>query len=180
MQHERAGQDDVVQEDSPLVHASVAVGVGKDDDGAFRLIFGGAVEVLHVAGHLDDPQAAVGTELQDGRMTHEGLGGDELDAVAGRDGEGLERLLRGQRRRRRDEVRGDDRRLHHAGLVRLVADLGDERQAGQQEAADGWGETGHGSVTHVGGRGCTVNAPGRISGLKACKNRPQRTSIASP
>ena len=58
--------------------------------------------------------------------------------------------------------------------------LGDERQAGQQEAADGWGETGHGSVTHVDGHGCTVNAPGRISGPKACKNRPQRTSIASP
>ena len=47
--------------------------------------------------------------------------GDKFDAVARGDLEAAERLFSGKRRRRRDQVRRDDRHLRFPGLV---ADLG--------------------------------------------------------
>ena len=58
-----------------------------------------AVDVGHVAAHLDDPEAAVGVELHRDGIVDERLAGDELEAEAGGDLEGLERLLRREDRR---------------------------------------------------------------------------------
>ena len=63
VEHQRAGQDDVIEEDRTLIHAPVAVGIAEHDHRALGLGFRRAVEVFHVARHLHDPEAAVGSEL---------------------------------------------------------------------------------------------------------------------
>ena len=63
VQHQRARQNDVIEEDRALIHAPVAVGIAEHDHRALGLGFRRAVEVFHVARHLHDPEAAVGSEL---------------------------------------------------------------------------------------------------------------------
>ena len=78
-----------------LDYVNVVVHVFEHDDAAGRPVFAFAVEVPHVAPHLDHPHTAVRVEVDgDGRL-HERLGGDEMDVVAGRDEERLQRLLGG-------------------------------------------------------------------------------------
>ena len=105
------------------------VGFGK----TLGLGLGCAVEVFHVARHLHDPEAAVGRELQDRWVADERSLGDEFDAIARRDLEAAERLLGGQRRRRRDEVRRHDR---HLRLTGLVPDLRAQRGHAQAEGGE--------------------------------------------
>ena len=120
MEDERAGQDDIIQEDRALVHAAIAVGVLEYYHAALRLVFRRPVKVLHVARHLDDPEATVGAELQDRRVADQRGLGDELDAIARGDLETAERFLGRERGRRRNQVRRHDR---HLRLTGLVADL---------------------------------------------------------
>ena len=63
VEHQRAGQNDVIEEDRSLIHAPVAVGIAEHDHRTLGLCFGRTVEVFHVARHLHDPEAAVGSEL---------------------------------------------------------------------------------------------------------------------
>ena len=117
MEDECARQDDVVQEDRALVHAAIAIGVLEHHHAALRLVFRRPVKVFHVARHLDDPEAAVGAELQDRRVADQRGLGDELDAVARGDLETAERFLGRERGRRRDQVRRHDRYLRLTGLI---------------------------------------------------------------
>jgi hypothetical protein len=128
MEDEGAGQNDIIQEDRALVHASIAVGILEYHHATLRLVFRRPVKVLHVTRHLDDPEAAVGCELQDRRVADQRGLGDELDAVARGDLETAERLLGRERGRRRDQVRRHDRYLR---LTDLVADL---RARGRRQA----------------------------------------------
>ena len=87
----------------------------------------GGGDVLHVAEHLDDPQAAVRIEVDEHRLLNHRLGGHELDAVAGRQEERLHLVLgredgRGRRRRvqrRRPGVRRFEMRA--AAIVAIAA-----------------------------------------------------------
>ena len=143
VQHQRAGQNDVIEEDRTLVHAAISVRIAEHDHRAFGLGFRRAVEVFHVARHLHDPEATVGGELQDRRVTDQRGLGDELDAVTRGDLEGAQRLFGGKRGRRRDQVRRDDRHLLDPGLVGLVADLGAERRGGQAKGGEEVTASGH-------------------------------------
>ena len=102
MEDERAGQNDIIQEDRALVHAAIAIGILEYHHAALRLVFRRPVKVFHVTRHLDDPEATVGAELQDRRVAHQRGFGDELDAVARGDLETAERFLGRKWRRRRD------------------------------------------------------------------------------
>ena len=117
MEDERARQNDIIQEDRTLVHAAIAIGILEHHHAALRLVFRRPVKVLHVARHLDDPEATVGAELQDRRVADQRGLGDELDAVARGDLETAERFLGRERGRRRDQVRRHDRYLRLTGLI---------------------------------------------------------------
>ena len=104
-------QDQLVDEDGPLVHPAGACRVFEDGDGADRILLAGSVDGRHVARHLADPEPAVGVERHRDRVMHERFGGDEFDPVAG--GE----LERGKRLLRLEERGGGDREL----LEKLVA-----------------------------------------------------------
>ena len=78
---------------------AVVVEVLEHDDAADRL-----ARVLHPFAHregrhLDHPQAAVGVEVHQDRILDERLLRDQLDVVAGRQDEGLQGLLGGERSR---------------------------------------------------------------------------------
>ena len=71
----------------------VAVRVFQHDDAADRVVLVGPGDVPHEAGHLDRPQAPVEIPVDRDRLLDQRLGGDELDAVAGRHVERLQRFL---------------------------------------------------------------------------------------
>ena len=97
---ERTRQDEAVGEDRALVHHAVPVGVLEHDDLADGLHEGlGGREIRHEAGHFHDPDAALPVPVHHDRVLHQRLAGDELDAVARRHVEGLQRVGRTQRRR---------------------------------------------------------------------------------
>ena len=131
MKDERARQNDIIQEDRALIHAAIAVGIFEHHHAALRLVFRRPVKVFHVARHLDDPEAAIGCELQHRRVADQRGFGDELDAVARGDLETAERFFGRERGRRRDQVRRHDR---HLGFAGLIADL---RAGGGRQAEDG-------------------------------------------
>ena len=91
---ERARHHEIVEEDGALIHAPVAVGVFQHHDAADRIALAAACEIAHVALIFDDPDPAIGIELEEDGVVDERLGGDEFDAVAGRKLEGLCLLLR--------------------------------------------------------------------------------------
>ena len=93
---ERAGQHELVEEDGLLVHRPVVVGVLEDADAAGRLKLGRGWHVLHVAGHLDDPQAAARVPVDGHRLLDHRLAGDELESIAGRQHGHLHRFGRSQ------------------------------------------------------------------------------------
>ncbi|NBN94493.1 MAG: hypothetical protein EBV31_02515 [Verrucomicrobia bacterium] len=95
--HHPARHHQVVEEGRSLVHAAVAVGVGEQRDAAGGLLLGRAFEVAHVAAHLDDEHPTLVVEADGDRRFDHRLAGDEFDAEAGRELEGLEFLLGGQR-----------------------------------------------------------------------------------
>ena len=79
---EADGDVQAVGEDGHLVGAAVAVGVLEDADRvAARAVVGGGVGILGRAG---DPEPAPGVERHVHRLLDLGLGGEELDAEAGR------------------------------------------------------------------------------------------------
>ena len=140
VEHQRAGQDDVIEEDRALIHAPVAIGIAEHDHRTLGLGLGRSVEVFHVARHLDDPETAIGSELQDRRVADQRGLGDEFDAIARRDLEATKRLLGRERCRGRDQVRRHDRHLRLAGLV---PDLGAQRRGRQAKGGEETGASGH-------------------------------------
>ena len=59
----------------------------------------GALRFGHEAGHLDHPEPALRIPVHDDRILDERLAGDELEVVAGRHRERLQRFRWRQRRR---------------------------------------------------------------------------------
>ena len=127
---ERARHDELVEEDSFLVHHAVAVRVLEDADAVDGFQLARGRRRVHVAGHLDDPDAPGGVPLhRDGRLD-ERFGGDDLDAEAGRELEGLERGGGGERRVGGDFFLGHARLLF---LARLVAVLGESEGCDEEQ-----------------------------------------------
>ena len=85
----------LVQEIRLLVRLAIVVGVLEHDDLAyFQLGFIGALDVRHVAAHLDHPGPSVAVPCHGHGIHHHGLGGKELQLEAGGDLESVERLVR--------------------------------------------------------------------------------------
>ena len=143
VQGDGARHHDLVEEDRGRLEDAVAVLVLQDHHAPVRLVFRRAIEVRHVALHLDDPETTVGTELGGHRIADLRVAGDERDLEALRDLERLQLLLGREGRGRRDLVVGDQLHLRLAGLV---ADLG-ERGGGQAKGGQGQGATGHAHKT---------------------------------
>lgn len=87
-------QDEAVEEDGAAPKTPRGIRVREHDDPALRLILFRAIEIGHVALHLDDPQAPVWTEGRGDRMTDQRFSGDEFDPVAWRHLERAKLLLR--------------------------------------------------------------------------------------
>ena len=121
-----------IEEHGGLVHAPVAIGVAQDLDAAKPLGLACAFGVAHVARHLDDPEAAVGSELKgDGRLD-QGLRGDELDSKSVHQLEGRERAIGRKDRRVGHLPRGRDLALRLAGAIALLAfGCGGEHASGE-------------------------------------------------
>ena len=92
---DRSREHQPIGEDRALVHAAVGIGVFEHDDAADRLVLVRAGQIGHEAGHLDDPEPAARVPVHRHRFLDQWLAGDELDAVAGRHVERLQRLLGG-------------------------------------------------------------------------------------
>ncbi len=99
---ERPRQDEPVGEHRAFVHLPVGVGVLEHDDPAGRLVLVRSLDVVHVAGHLDRPEAAIGVPVDEDRILNQRLAGHELDLVPVGHEEGLH-FVGGRARRR---VRG--------------------------------------------------------------------------
>ena len=112
---------EAVEENGAAVHAPVAVGVGEHSDLTVGLVLALAVEVGHVGAHFSHPEPAVGCELGEHGVAHQGFGGHEFDPVPGHHLERGEFLFRGKGRGGRDPFGWDDRFLV---LAFFVADLG--------------------------------------------------------
>ena len=95
-------EDEAVREHGALVHHAVGVRVLQHDDAADRIVLVRAGDVRHEAGHLDRPEAALGVPVDRHGILNQRLARDQLDAVAGRH---VERLQRGLGRERRRVVR---------------------------------------------------------------------------
>ena len=96
---ERPRQDQPVGEHRPLVHPAVAVGILQHDDAADRVVLVAPGDVVHVAGHLDRPQASLRIPVDRDRLLNHRLARDELDVIPGRHVEALQRVGGRQRRR---------------------------------------------------------------------------------
>ena len=92
-------EDQAVGENGALVHAPVGIGIFEHDHPANRLVLVRSGQIGHEAGHLDHPESAARIPVHGDRFLDRGLAGDELDQVAGRHEERLQRLLGRQRRR---------------------------------------------------------------------------------
>ena len=91
--HHATRHDQVIGESGGAIHAPVAIDVGQQRHPPDRFFLRRAVDVAHVAAHLDDEHPALVVEAdRHGRLDHR-FGGDELDAEAGRQAEGLQGLL---------------------------------------------------------------------------------------
>ena len=91
--HHAARHDHVVGESRDAIHAPVAVDIGEQGYPPHGFFLRGAVHVAHVAAHLDHEHPALVVEAdRDGRLDHR-FGGDEFDAEAGRQAEGLQGFL---------------------------------------------------------------------------------------
>ena len=124
MEGDRARQHERVQHDLPFVHAAIAISIDQTHDAADRLALTRAVEVAHVARHLDDPQRPIGMERHGhGRHDHR-LAGDELDPEALGHAHGGQRLVRRERGTVDREPLGRQRWLRLAALIALLGQRG--------------------------------------------------------
>ena len=82
------------------VHAAVVICILQHGNGAHFGILTGAVDVGHVRTHFHNPHAPIGIKLHGHRIPHQRIGCHQLNAEARRKLKGLERLRRGQSRRR--------------------------------------------------------------------------------
>ena len=108
-QSDGAREENVVEEDGAFVGLTVVIGVFEHDDAALRLVFITAIEVVHVAEHFDDPDAAVAIEFEGNWFFDKRFGSDGLDNKALGEGEGLEGFFDGKDWGRRNEVFGNHR-----------------------------------------------------------------------
>ena len=79
-ERKRARHHEAVKKHGALVHTTVAVGVFEHGNGTDGRVLAFAVDVGHVAAHLDDPETAVGGKRECDRIVHQGLSGDEFNA----------------------------------------------------------------------------------------------------
>ena len=121
--HDRARQDQPVQEHRAGVHDAIVLGGGQHHHAPDRRVLVGAVEVLHEAAHLDYPQPAIGIKLRHDRVLDLRFVRDALDVKAGLKLEALERLVGRQHRCGRYQFFGHQALLHLAGAVRFIANL---------------------------------------------------------
>ncbi len=124
-----AGHHESVEKDGSPIHLAVAVVVVEHHDASVGLAFAAPVQVGHVAGHLDDPQPAIRSQIHGHGGDHQGLGGDQFDPeslVGAEGGQGIGRRQGGCRGDR--EVGGEWRLI----LTRSIALLSQCRRAGQQ------------------------------------------------
>jgi hypothetical protein len=134
---ERARQHQLVEKDGLLVHLPVAVGVLEHADAADWLQLGRRRHVLHVARHLDDPQASIRIPIDDDGLLDRRLARDELEAVARRQHDGLHRRFRRQDR----GLRRHRLKRRRPGLSALVGIAGGQR--------GGDGDDGDAGCAHV-------------------------------
>ncbi|NBV47644.1 MAG: hypothetical protein EBR95_01000 [Verrucomicrobia bacterium] len=106
--HHAAGHHEIIGERRDAVHAPVAVDVGQQRHPSDRFFLRRAVDVAHVAAHLDHEHPPLVVEAdRDGGLDHR-FGGDQFDAEAGRKTERLQGLLgREGRRGGQVEFEGD-------------------------------------------------------------------------
>ena len=96
-----ARQDQLVHKHRGLVEAPVAIGVFEPRDARDRLAFAGAVDVDHVAAHLDDVGAAVLVEREGDRILDHRLARGQFEFETIRESHRRHRVLRGEHGRRR-------------------------------------------------------------------------------
>jgi hypothetical protein len=109
---DRAGHDELIEEDLALIKPSVAVSVGEDHDPAHRLILAVAVNVRHVTTHLHHPEPTIRTKLRKDRIAHQRLTRRQFHPVARCHLEAFQFLLRRQSPRVRNQLRRHQRRRH--------------------------------------------------------------------
>ena len=97
---QRPRQHQSIREHRPLVHLAVVVGVFEHHDIADPIqVRLRRIEVPHEAGHLDHPQPAFEVPVHHDGILHQRLARHQLEVIAGRHEERLQRLGRRQRRR---------------------------------------------------------------------------------
>jgi hypothetical protein len=90
-----ARENQSVGKNGPLVHHAVMVGIFEYGDIADRIevrLFG--LKITHEPGHLDDPQSSGEIPVNRRWIVHQRFAGDELEVIAWRHVEGLERVGR--------------------------------------------------------------------------------------
>ena len=82
-ERQRARHHEAVEEHCPLVHSAIAVSVFENDHIAHLVGFADAINVWHVAAHLDHPDSAIGIERDLNRVMHQRLDSDQFEAETG-------------------------------------------------------------------------------------------------
>ncbi len=92
-------QNEPLLKHGALVHPSIGIGVFEHDNLPDRRVLAAGIDVGHVSGHLDRPQAPLAIPVDHDRVLNQRLARNELDAIPRRHVELLERFL-GRKRRR--------------------------------------------------------------------------------
>ena len=131
-----AGHHQSVREFRALIHPAITIGIGQDRDRADGGIFADAIDIGHVAAHLDHPDPAVGPDLHGDGIEDERIGGDDFDLKAGGEVERFQGLLDRQGRRRGNVPMLGGWPLRVVGAVALLGEGGESKQ---REAGGGQG-----------------------------------------
>ncbi len=180
---DRPRHDEAVEEGRGVLEDAVGVAILEDLDSARRNLLAVAVGVGHVAPHLDDPEASPLVEDDRHRILDERLRGDEIDAEAGKEVEGLERLLRREHRRFGNlEVR-DDVGLRLVLHVPVLRDRG--RGAGGQRCGEAEAVRARRATRAVGRHGPSlrlrrIRSKGRFSRSPPAGSAPARRCRRPP
>jgi len=171
-ERERAWHDQLVKEDGGFVGASVAVGIFEHDDAADRIAFTAAFEVAHVALILHHPDASVGIKLEEDRVMHHRLGGDQFDTVAGRKAEGLQ-FVGG-----REDRRGRDLETFEQGLAVFPISPTRERRRRARTRALGRDGLGEGERRTQTSRECAKKETSARAALRPARGGPCGRRVA--